>query len=1035
MPAREDLKRVAILGSGPIRIGQAAEFDFSGTQACRALRSVGIEVILINSNPATIQTDIDTAERVYIEPLAASAVAEILEIERPDALLAGMGGQTGLNLASELALDGVLERLDIELVGSNLEVIETAEDRHMFGELCKRLGLRVPEAYACTNIDEVLAAAEEIGRWPLLVRPAFTLGGLGGGTANNQAELVEISLAGMRYSRIHQVLVEESLLGWQEYEYEVMRDKADNAIIVCSMENLDPMGVHTGESIVVAPVQTLCDAEHQEFRDASLTIVRALDLEGGCNVQFAFDPHTGDWRVIEVNPRVSRSSALASKATGYPIARIAALIAVGFTLDEIPNPILGGRTTAAFEPSIDYCVVKIPRWPFDKFRTADRSLGTSMKSTGEVMAIGRSFEEAVLKAIASLEQGPGHPRPLMEADAVLGDVSDAQRSSSISDATLIDWMTEVTDRRLFGLFEAFRRGWSVDRVRELTAIVPWFLHGLEHIAQMECHLVKAGAQEGGIDDEQLLVAKRLGFTDRAIADALLGHPTDSGYREAVGAHERLIRARRWQAGLHPSFRMVDSCAAEFVARTPYFYSTWEPGDADAQARLNEPEPPVVVIGSGPIRIGQGIEFDCSSVHAVRAARDLGRTTVMINNNPETVSTDFDISDRLYFEPLTSECLNEVLIHEGAGDLVIQFGGQTAIDLALAFRDEADSLSGLGVAVRLLGSSLHSVETASDRSAFHAHAASHDLPIPMGGFADTPDVLHSEAARIGFPILVRPSHVLGGRGMEILEDEEQLRTYIEEAWSDELAPLLVDAFLQGATEIDVDAVRHQGGIEIGAIMEHLEEVGIHSGDSTCFIPPQTLSDSVLSEIDRLTRRVGESLDLKGLYNIQMAIQGDQVTLIEVNPRGSRTVPFVDKATGRPLARWAMEAMLDEQLSPPRPIEAGLAAVKAPVFPFLKLRGLDPAPGPEMKSTGEVMGIARRASEAYLKARMATELPVPVSGGAYITVRDDAKDDIIEIARDLADLGFDLMATRGTCDALRRAGLTVMLVHRISEGASP
>ena len=801
------------------------------------------------------------------------------------------------------------------------------------------------------------------------------------------------------------------------------------------MENLDPMGVHTGESIVVAPVQTLSDAEHQEFRDASLTIVRALDLEGGCNVQFAFDPHSGDWRVIEVNPRVSRSSALASKATGYPIARIAALIAVGFTLDEIPNPILGGRTTAAFEPSIDYCVVKIPRWPFDKFRTADRRLGTSMKSTGEVMAIGRSFEEAILKAIASLEQGPGHPRPLMEADAVLGDVSDSQRSSPISDEALIDWMTDVTDRRLFGLFEAFRRGWSVDQVRELTAIVPWFLHGLEHIAQMECSLVDVGLSNEDLDDTQLLEAKRSGFTDRAIADALLGHPTDSGHREAVNAHERLIRARRWQSGLHPRFRMVDSCAAEFVARTPYFYSTWEPGNTGVQNRLDEQDTPVVVIGSGPIRIGQGIEFDCSSVHAVRAARDLGHTTVMINNNPETVSTDFDISDRLYFEPLTIECMNEVLIHEGAGNLVVQFGGQTAIDLALAFRDEADLFAEASVAIRVLGSSLHSVEVASDRSAFHAHAEKHDLPIPKGGFAETPDVLRSEASRIGFPILVRPSHVLGGRGMEILEDEGQLGAYIDEAWSDELAPLLVDAFLQGATEIDVDAVRHQGGVEVGAIMEHLEEVGIHSGDSTCFIPPQTLSDLVISEIERLTRVVGDSLDLKGLYNIQMAIQGDQVTLIEVNPRGSRTVPFVDKATGRPLARWAMEAMLDEQLSPPRSIEAGLSAVKAPVFPFLKLRGLDPAPGPEMKSTGEVMGIARRTSEAYLKARMATELPVPSGGGVYITVRDDAKEDIVDIARDLSELGFDLMATRGTCDALRRAGLTVMLVHRIREGSSP
>ena len=1039
MPRRDDLHRILVLGSGPIKIGQAAEFDFSGSQAVRALREDGYEVILINSNPATIQNDPEMADRVYIEPLLASTVRRILEIERPDGLLAGMGGQTALNIASELAHDGSLDSLGVELIGSDLEAIDKAEDRDLFKRLCESIGLPVPHAIAANDIDEVLAAAESIGTWPLLIRPAFTLGGLGGGTVHSIGELIEVATLGLRNSRISQVLVEESILGWQELEYEVMRDGADNAIIVCTMENLDPMGVHTGESAVVAPLQTLSDDDHQLLRDKALLLIRELDIRGGCNVQFAFNQATGEYRVIEVNPRVSRSSALASKATGYPIARMAAKIAVGYHLHELPNPITGEGTTAAFEPTLDYCVVKIPRWPFDKFRTADRTLGTSMKSTGEVMAIGRCFEEAFLKAWASLEQGAPNPRPLTRGDESDGQDQLIRAQEPLPDATLIEWLTVATDRRLGAIIEAFRRGWALERVHEITRFSRWFLIRLRTIAEAERQMMELGEVDR-LDSDLLATWKVLGFTDRHIADALGGFPAAGAGSLPKGRNELAITRRRHDAGIHPRFRMVDSCAAEFAAATPYYYSTYEPGAVgiDHVPNLMEREADrTVVVGSGPIRIGQGIEFDYGCVHAVKAVQESGREAILINNNPETVSTDFDTSDRLYFEPLTAEHVCEVLIRERAHGLLLQFGGQTAIDLARPIEDREALLQAASAEVRMIGTSVDAIDEASDRERFEAFTSRIGVRMPRGEICRTPDEVRHAADAIGLPILVRPSYVLGGRGMEILSSHAQVEAYLDEAWMTSDRPLLVDEYLGHAIEVDVDAACDGSEVHIGAVMEHLEEAGIHSGDSTCFIPPQTLTDDVVREIEELTVRIGLELGICGCYNIQFAIQGEIVRVLEVNPRSSRTVPFVAKSTGVPVARIAARAALgipfSEQDLPE--VRQDRVCVKAPVFPFIKLRGLDPAPGPEMKSTGEVFGSAPTADVAYLKARMATEIPIPVQGGVYLTVRDQDKQALIPIAQDLIDLGFNIHATRGTSDVLRNAGLEVNTVYRIKEPGSP
>jgi carbamoyl-phosphate synthase large subunit len=887
-------------------------------------------------------------------------------------------------------------------------------------------------------MDEVLAAADEIGSWPILIRPAFTLGGLGGGTAWNTGELVEIATLGLRNSRIGQVLIEESILGWQEYEYEVMRDTADNATIVCTMENIDPMGVHTGESTVVAPVQSLSDRDHMQLRDMSLSLIRELNIKGGCNVQFAVNQSTGEVRVIEVNPRVSRSSALASKATGYPIARMAAKIAVGYTLDELPNPITGEGTTAAFEPTLDYCVVKIPRWPFDKFRTADRTLGTSMKSTGEVMAIGRCFEEAFLKAWASLEQGAPHPRPLTRADESEGEGMAERAFEQLPDNVLIDWLRIATDRRMGAVIEAFRRGWSIERVHEITRITRWFLYGFQRIANVENEIVARACSPRDLTADELRKWKSFGFSDGHIADALSGFPT-TGLKELTESksEQAVMKARHGHA-VHPIFRMVDSCAAEFAAKTPYYYSTYEPyGDnridilPDLENRVKRRQ---VVIGSGPIRIGQGIEFDYGGVHAVKAIREAGMDAVLMNNNPETVSTDFDTSDRLYFEPLTLEYVTEVLLREKAHGILLQFGGQTAINLALPLEAR---LPVLNMDLEILGTSCDAIDEASDRERFEAFAERIGLQMPRGATGTSADDVRAAVGKIGYPVLIRPSYVLGGRGMEILANEKQLEAYLAEAYLAPDKPLLVDEYLGHAIELDVDAASDGREVLIGAVMEHLEEAGIHSGDSTCFIPTQNISDEMLERVRKQTKEIGIGLKIKGCFNIQFAIQGDNLYCLEVNPRSSRTVPFVAKATGVPMARIAARVTLGIDLSQQDIPKAtsGHVAVKAPVFPFIKLQGLDPAPGPEMKSTGEVYGSDTRADVAYLKARLATEIPVAKEGGAYLTVRDEDKEALIPVAKQLEDMGFTIYATPGTADAIRASGVEVQTVYRINERKHP
>ena len=1041
MPRRKDISSILIIGAGPIIIGQACEFDYSGAQACKALKEEGFRVILVNSNPATIQNDPEMADKVYIEPLLSSSIKRILEIERPCALLAGMGGQTALNIASELAHSGVLEELGVELIGSDLDAIDKAEDRDLFNKVCESINLPISEAIACNSMDEVIAASEQIGSWPLLIRPAFTLGGLGGGTAWNVGELVEIATLGLRNSRINQVLIEESILGWQELEYEVMRDEADNSIIVCTMENIDPMGVHTGESTVVAPLQSFSDRDHQVLRDQALALIRALNIKGGCNVQFAFNQFTGEIRVIEVNPRVSRSSALASKATGYPIARIAAKIAVGYTLDELPNPITGDGTTAAFEPTLDYCVVKIPRWPFDKFRTADRTLGTSMKSTGEVMAIGRNFEEAFLKAWASLEQGCPHPRPLTRADESEGETMAERANEPLPDEVLVDWCSIATDRRMGALIEAFRRGWTVEKVHEITRITRWFLYRFEKIAQMEKEMVAMSCNPTEIDVEQLRTWKSHGFSDSHIADALNAFPA-SGYKSLPrGRDEDSVMRRRHSLSLHPNYRMVDSCAAEFAAKTPYYYSTYEPNSSTGIDHIPNLEKRTkeryVAIGSGPIRIGQGIEFDYGCVHAVMAIREAGKDAILINNNPETVSTDFDTSDRLYFEPLTLEYVTEVLLREQAHSILLQFGGQTAINLSQPLNKRLPELEKLGLNLQIAGTSCDAIDEASDRERFEKFAKRSGLIMPRGATGITADDVRNAVTEIGYPVLIRPSYVLGGRGMEILSNDNQLEAYLTEAYLAPDKPLLVDEYLGHATEIDVDAASDGKDVLIGAIMEHLEEAGIHSGDSTCFIPAQNISEDMLERIKEQTKVIGIGLNIIGCFNIQFAIQGDMLYVLEVNPRSSRTVPFVAKSSGLPLARIAANITigipLSQQTIPTR--TSGNVCVKAPVFPFIKLRGLDPAPGPEMKSTGEVFGSHKDADVAYLKARLATEVPVAKEGGVYLTVRDEDKENLVPIAKQLKDLGFKLYATPGTADVLRESDVTVEIVYRIMERMHP
>ncbi|MHB1262246.1 MAG: carbamoyl-phosphate synthase large subunit, partial [Thermoplasmatota archaeon] len=960
MPKRTDVRKILIIGSGPIQIGQAAEFDFSGSQACRAAREEGYKVVLVNSNPATIQTDVETAESVYVEPLTVSSLTSIIEKERPDGVLAGMGGQTALNLVSELAEAGVLEKYGVKLLGTPLQAIADAEDRDLFKKVMERIGEPVAKAKVAQSVEEALDIVHNyIGRYPALIRPAYTLGGLGGGVAHNDEELRELTQKGLAYSRIHQVLIEESLLGWLEFEYEVMRDGKDNCIIICNMENLDPMGVHTGESIVVAPSQTLSDQDHQMLRSASLKCIRALKIEGGCNVQFALKKDTGEYRVIEVNPRVSRSSALASKATGYPIARVAAKIALGMTLDEIPNAVTG-KTVAAFEPSLDYVVTKIPRWPFDKFRTVDPRIGTQMKSTGEVMAIGRTIEESLLKAVRSLE---------VDADSL-------DAPTVWDDAKLAQAVEVATHQRLFAVAEALRRGWGVQKVHDLSGYDPFFLEKIDNILRLEKELA---AKPG--DVKLLAKAKRWGFSDPHIA-RLYGW----------GEDEARVGVLRRTNHILPDFKMVDTCAAEFEARTPYYYTSYDPVTSATALPPSGKKKRCLVLGSGPIRIGQGIEFDYCCVHAAWAIKEEGMEALLLNNNPETVSTDFDTSDRLYFDPLTLEDVMHVIERERPDGVLVQFGGQTAINLALPL--EAALAARPDLPTKVWGTSPHAIDLAENREKFNALMQKLGIPQPDAGIAFEDEEAIKVATRIGYPVLVRPSYVLGGRAMMVVHNEPELRDYVRDAVRvSKKHPLLVDQFLGRAIEIDVDAVCDGTDVLIGAIMEHVEEAGVHSGDSTTVIPPQNIPAPVLKTLEEYTRKIALGLDTRGLINIQYAVRhvhggrdGKQKPIayvLEANPRSSRTVPYVAKATGVPLAKIAAKVAIGRKLADlkvERP-RIGHVAVKAPVFPFLKLPGVDAVLGPEMKSTGEVMGIADDYPLAYAKAMEAAGNPLPVEGTVF------------------------------------------------------
>ncbi|MCY0865459.1 MAG: carbamoyl-phosphate synthase large subunit [Sulfobacillus sp.] len=988
MPKRPEIRRVLVIGSGPIIIGQAAEFDYAGSQACRALKEEGVEVILVNSNPATIMTDLSVADVVYIEPLTVSFLAYVLGKERPDGILATLGGQVGLNLATQLAHAGVLADLGIELLGTSLRTIELAEDREEFRRLMLELGHPIARSQTVTTVDEGLKFAEAIG-YPVVLRPAYTLGGSGGGFAHNQAELLERLPQALALSPIGQVLVEESIAGWKEVEYEVVRDHQGNTVTVCNMENFDPVGVHTGDSIVVAPSQTLSDKEYHLLRTAAIDIVNHLGVEGGCNVQFALN-REGEYRVIEVNPRVSRSSALASKATGYPIARIVAKIGLGLTLPEIPNPVTG-KTSAAFEPALDYVVVKIPRWPFDKFPQADRHLGTQMKATGEVMAIDRTFTAALQKAVRSLEVGR------------IGLIGGPEQAAS--DAEVFQKAREPNDMRLFYLAEALWRGAGVEELARDTGIDFWFLNQMARIIEAERQLAEHPAHWV----EHLADLKQMGFADRQIANR-------------VGLSEAEVRQVRIRQGIVPGYRMVDTSAGEFPAVTPYFYSAYD-HDNEATPIAG---PKVLVLGSGPIRIGQGIEFDAASVYALEALRKRGYKAIMMNSNPETVSTDFNASDRLYFEPLTLEDVLNVVDQEQPLGVMVQFGGQTAINLAAGL---------VANGVTLLGTSLDGLTDAEDRQRFDELLERLGIERPPGRTATTPEEALVKAQELGFPVLVRPSFVLGGRAMQIIDDVEGLSRYLET--TSEIAadrPLLIDRYMSGL-ELEVDAVSDGQRVIIPAVMEHVERAGVHSGDSVAVLPPVRASEHVIREVERITTALCRGLGVKGLLNVQFVAVGERVYVIEANPRSSRTVPFLIKATGMPLVEWAIDAALGRPL--PDSVVDGLQppvrhyAVKMPVFSFSKLNQVDAALGPEMKSTGEVMGIDRDYSQAMYKALIAGGFRVPVGGRILATIADQDKEEALPLLRELAGLGYRLYATTGTLALLSFNGVPATPVRRIGE----
>lgn len=989
MPKKTNLRKVLVIGSGPIIIGQAAEFDYAGTQACRALKEEGLEVVLVNSNPATIMTDANIADRVYIEPLTPEFVEEVIAKERPDGVLATLGGQAGLNLAVKLAERGVLEKYKAELLGTSLEAIKKAEDRELFKLTMQKIGEPIPESTIVEDIENAKAFADQIG-FPIIVRPAYTLGGTGGGIVNNTEELVDVVNRGLKYSMIGQVLIERSVAGWKEIEYEVMRDAANNCITVCNMENFDPVGIHTGDSIVVAPTQTLTDHEYQMLRSASLRIIRELGIEGGCNAQYALDPNSSRYYVIEVNPRVSRSSALASKATGYPIAKVATKIAIGYHLDEIQNAVTQ-KTMACFEPTLDYLVVKFPRWPFDKFIFADRILGTQMKATGEVMSIDRTFEAALLKAVRSLEIGLHH----------VGIPELAKLSTEEIHADL----SKANDERLFVVAEALRRGISVDEIHRITGIDEFFLQKILNIVQMETRL-----KEEALAPELMLKAKKMGFADKTIA-GIRQQPIDE------------IRKLRKSQQIVPCYKMVDTCAAEFEAVTPYYYSTYAQEDEVSTTNRRK----VIVLGSGPIRIGQGVEFDYCSVHSVWALREMGIESIIINNNPETVSTDFDTSDRLYFEPLTPEDVLNIIDKEEPEGVIVQFGGQTAINLA-------EPLAKAGV--KIMGTSVEDIDRAEDREKFDEVLEQSGIPRPKGTTVTNTEDAITAAAEIGYPVVVRPSYVLGGRAMEIVYNETELRDYMGRAVkASPEHPVLVDRYMQG-TEVEVDAISDGIDVFIPGIMEHVERAGVHSGDSIAVYPPQTLSKRVLATVVNYTQRLARSLRVKGLINIQYVVVDEEVYVIEVNPRSSRTIPFLSKVTDIPMVnvatRVAMGATLaslgyQSGLLPAKPY----TAVKAPVFSFAKMQQVDISLGPEMKSTGEVMGTDYHYARALYKAIVAAGMNIPEYGTILFTVADKDKQEAGELARGFAELGYKLVSTTGTAKYLQSLGLAVDTVQKVHE----
>ncbi|MGQ9812316.1 MAG: carbamoyl-phosphate synthase large subunit [Dissulfurimicrobium sp.] len=999
MPKRTDIKKILIIGSGPIVIGQACEFDYSGTQACKALREEGFEVILVNSNPATIMTDPDVADRTYIEPITPQIVEKILEMERPEAILPTLGGQTGLNTAVRLADMGVLERLNVEMIGASREVIHKAEDRELFRDAMTRIGLRIPKSVIVRSMDEARLAAREVG-FPLIVRPSFTLGGTGGGIAYNPEDLEDICSHGLDLSMIHEVMLEESVIGWKEFELEVMRDIKDNVVIVCSIENLDPMGVHTGDSITVAPAQTLSDKEYQAMRDAALAIIREIGVEtGGSNIQFAVNPRNGEMVVIEMNPRVSRSSALASKATGFPIAKIAAKLAVGYTLDEIPNDITR-ETMASFEPTIDYCVVKIPRWTFEKFPEAEDVLTTSMKSVGETMAIGRTFREALQKGLRSLEIG--------RFGLGLDGCDPWQRSNAVPDKEeVIKRLRTPNSERIFYLPLAMSIGFSIDEIYGLTGIDPWFLHQIARIRQ-EGERLCLETRETLKDS--LLHYKREGFSDAQIS-------------WATGLAIDEIREIRNQRGIRPVYKLVDTCAAEFEAYTPYYYSTYE---AEDEARVGAGQK-VMILGGGPNRIGQGIEFDYCCVHASLALREEGIESIMVNSNPETVSTDYDTSDKLYFEPLTLEDVLHIVERERPMGVIVQFGGQTPLNLALPLAKAG---------VRILGTSPESIDMAENRESFQKMLRKVGLIQPENGTAYSLDEALLSAREIGYPVVVRPSYVLGGRAMRIVYDEEGLTSFIAEAvYVSEGRPVLIDKFLQDAIEIDVDAISDGETTVIGGIMEHIEEAGIHSGDSACVLPPRNLSKGLIDEICSATRAIARELNVVGLMNVQYAVKDGRLYVLEVNPRASRTVPFVSKATGVPLAKLATKVMLGKSLRKlglAKEVLTGHVAVKESVFPFRRFPGVDIILGPEMKSTGEVMGIDQSFGMAFAKSQIAAGLNLPVNGTVFLSIKAGDRAAILPVAKRLKEMGFDIVATEGTSIFLTEKGVENGMVFKISEG---